>query len=62
MALAGLWERWENPAKPEDVVESCAIITTEANDLVAPLHNRMPALLEREEIDASALTSTRRIF
>ena len=52
MALAGLWDRWENPEKPGEVVESCTIITTEANDLVAQLHNRMPAILEREEIDA----------
>ncbi len=52
MALAGLWEHWENPEKPGEVVESCTIITTEANDLVAPLHTRMPAILEREEIDA----------
>ena len=52
MALAGLWEHWENPAKPGEVVESCAIITTESNDLVAQLHDRMPAILEREEIDA----------
>jgi len=52
LALAGLWERWENPAQPGEVMESCTIVTTEANRLVAPLHNRMPAILEREEIDA----------
>jgi len=52
MALAGLWERWENPAQPGEVMESCTIITTEANELLAPLHSRMPAILERENIDA----------
>lgn len=51
MALAGLWDRWENPEKPGEVVESCTIITTEANDQVALLHNRMPAILEREDVD-----------
>ncbi len=46
MALAGLWERWENPDKPGEIIESCTIITTESNSLVAKLHNRMPAILE----------------
>ena len=49
MALAGLWEQWEDPEKPGEVVESCTIITTEANAQVAELHNRMPAMLERED-------------
>lgn len=52
LALAGLWERWEDPAKPGAVLESCTIITTGANALVAPLHNRMPAILERAEFAA----------
>ena len=47
MALAGLWERWENPEKPGEVVESCTIITTGANALLGQLHNRMPVILER---------------
>jgi putative SOS response-associated peptidase YedK len=41
-AFAGLWERWEGPQGP---VESCAILTTEANDLVRPVHDRMPVIL-----------------
>jgi putative SOS response-associated peptidase YedK len=41
-AFAGLWERWEGP---EGVVESCAILTTEANELVRPVHERMPVIL-----------------
>jgi len=52
LALAGLWERWEDPGKPGEVLESCTIITTAANALVAPLHQRMPAILEREAMDA----------
>lgn len=41
-AFAGLWERWQGS---EGVVESCAIITTSANEVVAPLHDRMPVIL-----------------
>ena len=52
MALAGLWDRWVNPGNPGEVLESCTIITTESNDLVAQLHNRMPAILEQADIDA----------
>jgi putative SOS response-associated peptidase YedK len=41
-AFAGLWERWEGPERP---VESCAILTTAANELVRPVHDRMPVIL-----------------
>jgi putative SOS response-associated peptidase YedK len=47
MALAGLWERWRAP--DGGVVRTFAIITTEANELIAPLHERMPAVLQPEE-------------
>jgi putative SOS response-associated peptidase YedK len=43
-AFAGLWDRWEGPSGP---VETCCILTTEANDLVRPAHDRMPVMLER---------------
>ena len=44
LAFAGLWERWEKA--PDGVpVESCTIITTAANALVATLHDRMPVIL-----------------
>lgn len=43
--FAGLWEHWQ-PAEG-DAVESCAIITTSANDLAAQIHHRMPVILER---------------
>ncbi len=44
-AFAGLWEIW----KPDDTpLLSCTIITTEPNDLVAEMHNRMPVILPRE--------------
>ena len=43
MAFAGVWERWMAPdGKP---VDSYAIITTDANELAATIHNRMPVLL-----------------
>jgi putative SOS response-associated peptidase YedK len=41
-AFAGLSERWEGPDGP---LESCAILTTEANELVRPVHDRMPVIL-----------------
>jgi putative SOS response-associated peptidase YedK len=43
-AFAGLWECWHNPEdKP---VETCTILTTHANDLMRPIHHRMPVILE----------------
>ena len=42
VAFAGIWDTWSNRG---DVVTSCAIITTAANELVAELHDRMPAIL-----------------
>jgi len=42
-AFAGLWERWQPPAAP--AVESCTLITTAANDVVRPYHDRMPVML-----------------
>ena len=43
MALAGLWEIWRSPAGER--VRSFAIVTTAANDLLAPIHDRMPVIL-----------------
>jgi putative SOS response-associated peptidase YedK len=42
-AFAGLWEHWEPKDQPP--IESCTIIVTEANDAVAPIHDRMPVIL-----------------
>jgi putative SOS response-associated peptidase YedK len=45
-AFAGLWERWEREG---EVIESCAIITTGANDLMAEFHDRMPVILDPKD-------------
>ena len=45
-AMAGLWETWKDPQG--NVVPSCTIITTEANDFLEPIHNRMPVILPRD--------------
>ena len=42
-AFAGLWDSWQ--PDPETEVRSCTIITTEPNELVSPIHNRMPVIL-----------------
>lgn len=42
-AFAGLWERWTKGAEP---LETFTIITTEPNELVRPLHNRMPVIID----------------
>jgi putative SOS response-associated peptidase YedK len=43
-AFVGLWERWHDPNG--EVVETCAIITTTANEVVKPVHDRMPVILD----------------
>ncbi len=42
-AFAGLWERWVSPEGP--VVQTCTLLTTAANDVVRPWHERMPVIL-----------------
>jgi putative SOS response-associated peptidase YedK len=41
--FAGLYENWKDPGGRE--IRTCTIITTEANDLVRPIHDRMPVIL-----------------
>ena len=45
-AFAGLWETWKN--SEGTVIPSCTIITTTPNDLLKPIHNRMPVILSKE--------------
>ena len=49
-AFAGLWETWRPPAM--EPVRTCTIITTSANDVVAPVHDRMPVILRNEDVPA----------
>lgn len=49
-AFAGLWSIWRDPEKGQPV-ETFTILTTEANDLLRPLHDRMPVIVDRENFD-----------
>ena len=44
--FAGLWETWE---RPDEVIESFTIITTEANAIMAPIHQRLPVILNHQD-------------
>ncbi|MGW8317986.1 MAG: SOS response-associated peptidase [Candidatus Promineifilaceae bacterium] len=46
-AIAGLWEHWQSPDGSE--IESCTLLTTDANELLRPVHNRMPVILAPED-------------
>lgn len=49
MSFAGLWASWSDQRTRERVL-SCAIVTTTANAMMAPLHDRMPVVLEDEAL------------
>jgi putative SOS response-associated peptidase YedK len=51
LAFAGLWERWRPPDRPDAEVRSCTILTAAANDDVAPLHDRMPVVIDPADFD-----------
>ena len=46
-AFAGLWETWKNPEG--ELIKSCTIITTSANEFLSPIHDRMPVILPQEQ-------------
>jgi putative SOS response-associated peptidase YedK len=49
--FAGLWTGWRDP-ESGDWLRTCTIVTTTANELVAPVHDRMPVILPRSAEDA----------
>ncbi len=48
LLLAGLWERWGSDGTP---VESACVLTTAPNGVMAPIHQRMPVLLDAEGVE-----------
>lgn len=48
-AFAGLWEYWEGA--DGSALETSTILTTEPNAVMAPLHNRMPVIIEPEDYE-----------
>ena len=53
LAFAGLWETWHDPNEDDDAppLRSCVIITTDPNELLAPIHDRMPVVLPESQWD-----------
>jgi len=49
LAFAGLWETWTGPYGEE--LETAAIVTTRANQMLAPIHDRMPVIVPPEAFD-----------
>jgi putative SOS response-associated peptidase YedK len=49
LALAGIWDHWQTP--DGDTLESCAVITTEANEFMSQIHDRMPVILAKSDWD-----------
>jgi putative SOS response-associated peptidase YedK len=46
-AFAGLWERWKDPEGK--LLDTFTILTTDANELIRPLHDRMPVIVDRKD-------------
>lgn len=52
LAFAGLWESWRDRAEPDAPwLRTCAVITTDANALMRPVHDRMPVVLDEDDWD-----------
>ncbi|OHB80267.1 MAG: hypothetical protein A2W31_16010 [Planctomycetes bacterium RBG_16_64_10] len=49
MAFAGLWDSWRAPAPQPMELETCTIITTQANELMQAIHDRMPVIVPPEQ-------------
>ena len=46
-SFAGIWEKWKNPLG--EIVPTCTIITCGPNELISPIHDRMPVILKKED-------------
>jgi putative SOS response-associated peptidase YedK len=44
LSIAGLWDAWTDPVNREQI-RSCTMIVTEANDFMAPIHDRIPVFI-----------------
>ena len=51
LSIAGLWDQWKDPETGE-AISSATLIVTAANDFTRRIHDRMPVLLERQDLDA----------
>jgi putative SOS response-associated peptidase YedK len=51
LSFAGLWDRWIDPQTGEALM-SCTIVVTAANAFTRPIHDRMPVLLEPDDVPA----------
>ncbi len=49
-AFAGLWDRWKDKST-EQSLETYTVITTDPNELMEPIHNRMPVILHRKDYE-----------
>ena len=47
--LAGVWEQWQEPGG--NVIASCAVLTTNANEFMQPIHDRMPVIIAQTDYD-----------
>jgi putative SOS response-associated peptidase YedK len=50
-AFAGLWARWKPKDGSGGLLDTYTILTTDSNELIRPLHDRMPVILDRESFD-----------
>ena len=52
LLLGGLWERWRPRDAPSaTLLQTCTILTTDANEIVGRVHDRMPVLVSQEDLD-----------
>jgi hypothetical protein len=51
LSIAGLWDQWKEPDTGETIL-SATLMVTAANDFTRPIHDRMPVLLDKHDLDA----------